>query len=113
MPAQEPDGATTYSNGSNASMTCRAKSAACLSAPEFHAGCPQQVCTGTSTSQPACSSSLTAEKPTLGRTRSTRQVTNNATFGGVVIVSGSSFSRSLDREIILPGRIIQGDGSLQ
>src|SRR5262249_27479408 len=47
--------------------------------PELNAGWPQQVWRGTSTVQPASSSSLTAAKPTDGRIRSTRQVTNSPT----------------------------------
>src|SRR5437868_6483741 len=47
--------------------------------PELNAGWPQQVCVGTSTVQPASSRSLTDAKPTDGRIRSTRQVTNRPT----------------------------------
>src|ERR1043166_6388678 len=50
-----------------------------LRSPELNAGWPQQVCIGTSTVQPASSSSFTAAKPTAGRIRSTRQVTNSPT----------------------------------
>src|SRR5262245_49489468 len=44
--------------------------------PELKAGWPQQVWRGTSTVQPASSSSFTAANPIDGRIRSTRQVTN-------------------------------------
>src|SRR6202011_3085827 len=47
--------------------------------PELNAGWPQQDWRGTSTVQPASSSSLTAAKPTAGRIRSTRQVTSSPT----------------------------------
>jgi hypothetical protein len=48
--------------------------------PEFQAGWPQQVwVSGTTTSQPAVSSSFIAAKPMRGRIRSTRQVTNRPT----------------------------------
>src|ERR1041385_7996443 len=47
--------------------------------PELKAGWPQHACVGTATVQPASSRSLTAAKPTDGRIRSTRQVTNSAT----------------------------------
>ena len=49
---------------------------------------------GTITLQPASSSSFTAAKPTLGRNRSTRQVTNRPTrIGGFTAsVTGSSFA---------------------
>src|ERR1700685_3672791 len=59
-----------------------ARSRVVARSPELYAGCPQQVCArGTSTWQPACSSNRIAAKPTVGRCRSTRQVTNNATRG--------------------------------
>jgi hypothetical protein len=64
-------------NPQKASMTCARVRAPCLRSPELKAGWPQQVCaSGTSTVQPASSSSFAAAKPTLGRIRSTRQVTN-------------------------------------
>src|SRR6202035_1820432 len=47
--------------------------------PELKAGWPQQLCGGTSTLQPASSRSFAAAKPTEGRIRSTRQVTNSPT----------------------------------
>src|ERR1041385_8970833 len=77
-------------------MICRARSAAYLSAPEFHAGWPQQVCTGTLPSQPACSRSFTAAKPTLGRTRSTRQVMNSPTRGSALMGSVESPLQPVD-----------------
>src|SRR6185503_3010248 len=55
--------------------------------PELNAGWPQQLCVGTSTVQPASSSSLTAAKPTDGRIRSTRQVTKRPTRGPFPAVS--------------------------
>src|SRR5688572_10359283 len=58
-----------------------ARSRAVPRSPELYAGCPQQVCTGTSTVQPASSRSFTAAKPTDGRIRSTRQVTKSPTRG--------------------------------
>src|SRR6056297_224102 len=69
-------------------MALRASARAPLRSPEFQPGCPQQVCAaGTRTSQPASCSSFTAAKATLGRNRSTRQVTNRATFGPAAAVS--------------------------
>src|SRR5580658_902587 len=81
MPPQEPLGATTYSQSSNASIACRASLLALARSPELYAGWPQQVWLGTITLQPASSSSLTAAKPTLGRMMSTRQVTKSPTRG--------------------------------
>src|SRR5262245_39503753 len=60
-------------------MTCSAICRVVARSPELNAGWPQQVCVGTSTVQPASSSSFTAAKPTAGRIRSTRQVTNRPT----------------------------------
>ena len=61
-----PDGTTTKSYGSNAAMTLRASAAASLASPPLYAGWPQQLCDGTSTSQPACSSSFAAANPICG-----------------------------------------------
>src|SRR5215467_3586372 len=47
--------------------------------PELKAGCPQQAWRGTSTVQPASSSSFAAAKPIDGRIMSTRQVTKRPT----------------------------------
>src|SRR6185312_12376861 len=47
--------------------------------PELKAGWPQQDWRGTSTIQPASSSSFAAAKPTDGRIMSTRQVTKRPT----------------------------------
>src|ERR1700680_2565550 len=77
MPAQEPDGATTKSKGANASIVCSAMSRLVARSPELKAGWPQQLCGGTCTLQPASSRSFTAARPTDGRIRSTRQVTNS------------------------------------
>src|SRR5689334_8703188 len=89
MPAHEPDGVTTASNPSKASITCRAMARVVARSPELYAGWPQQTCSGgTSTVQPASSRSFTAAKPTDGRNRSTRQVTKSATrrgFGDVLL----------------------------
>src|SRR5579871_1969952 len=79
MPAQEPDGATTWSQDANAVITWAAISCAVGRSPALKAGWPQQLCGGTSTTQPASSSSFAAAKPTEGRIRSTRQVTNSPT----------------------------------
>src|ERR1700686_2626545 len=79
MPAQEPDGATTKSKGAKASIACLAMSRLVARSPELKAGWPQQLCGGTCTLQPASSRSFTAAKPTDGRIRSTRQVTNSPT----------------------------------
>src|SRR5216684_1245564 len=79
MPAHEPDGATTLSYGAKASITCAAMSRVVARSPELKAGWPQQLCSGTSTVQPASSRSFAAAKPTEGRIRSTRQVTNSPT----------------------------------
>ena len=76
----EPDGPTTASKPSKATITRLAISRASALSPLFSAGWPQQVCAaGTSTVQPASSSSLTAAKATLGRIRSARQVTKSPT----------------------------------
>src|SRR5262245_12535794 len=78
-------------------MVWRARAAASALAPELYAGWPQQVCAaGTMTSQPAASSSRTAAKPTLGRSRSTRQVTNSPTLGrseSASLAMGAHFPR--------------------
>src|SRR5580692_6761010 len=95
MPAQEPDGATTKSKGAKTSMICAAISRLVARSPELNAGWPQQVCGGTSTVQPASSKSLTAAKPTDGRNRSTRQVTNSPTC---------RFSRSAISSLLNPQR---------
>ena len=56
--------------------------AAAFSRGQLSLRAPRQVwLAGTSTRQPASSRSLTAAKPTVGRNRSTKQVTNNATRG--------------------------------
>src|SRR5690348_4074770 len=62
-------------------MTWPAMARAVARSPELKAGCPQQVCDGTSTLQPASSRSLTAAKPIEGLSRSTRQVTKRPTRG--------------------------------
>src|SRR5919205_82016 len=85
-------------------MTPRARPSVVARSPELKAGWPQQVwAAGTSTSQPASSSSLTAAKPTLGRYRSTRQVTKSATrgfllmvLGGLVLARGGQRARKQD-----------------
>ena len=60
--------------------------------PELYAGWPQQVspASGTTTRQPASSSSCTAAKPTDGRNMSTRQVTNRPTRRGELDLSGGN-----------------------
>src|SRR5690349_707384 len=64
-------------------MTWAAIARVVARSPELYAGWPQQTCSGgTSTVQPASSRSFTAAKPTEGRKRSTRQVTNSATRRG-------------------------------
>src|SRR5262249_37563747 len=69
-------------------MTRAAIARASARSPELYPGCPQQVCTrGTSTVQPASSSSLTAANPTVGRNRSTRQVTNRPTRAGLLLMA--------------------------
>src|SRR5262245_54109651 len=73
-------------------MTLRAIAIVSLRSPELYAGWPQQVwASGTSTAQPASSRSLTAAKPTLGRMRSTRQVTKRPTRS-----LGDNMPRSLE-----------------
>jgi len=72
-------------------MMPRARSRAVARSPLLYAGWPQQVCArGHFTWQPASSSRRMAAKPTVGRYRSTRQVTNSATR-----VSGRTWRRFL------------------
>src|ERR1700686_4404150 len=94
MPAQEPDGATTKSKGAKASIACSAMSRLVARSPELKAGWPQQLCGGTCTVQPASSRSFAAAKPTDGRIRSTRQVTNSPTC----LVARSAIVHSLARD---------------
>src|ERR1700719_2172593 len=98
MPAHEPDGATTKSQGANVAITCSAISRVVARSPELKAGWPQQLCGGTSTVQPASSKSFTAAKPTDGRIMSTRQVTNRPTR-----LSGSAIDAP--RQVLLIGDI--------
>src|SRR5205085_77627 len=81
-------------------MTCSAIARALARSPELNAGCPQQLCAGTSTAQPASSMSLTAAKPIEGRTRSTRQVTRSPTRG---FCCGSFMRYSDSTRLVTPG----------
>src|SRR3972149_2293123 len=96
MPPHEPDGVTTKSQGAKAAITCSAMARALARSPELNAGCPQQACRGTTTVQPASSSSLTAAKPTEGRMKSTRQVTSSPTRGPAIGISLRANARSGD-----------------